>query len=263
MSAATTTATRPMALVTGAGGGIGRAVVAELARAGTRVVAVDRDARALGALVVDLGLDDDLVVTRTLDVTSAEDVERVVSEVEESVGPLTRLVNAAGVLRPGAVLDLTVQDLLETVAVNLVGTVVVSQAVVRRMARRGAGAVVTVGSNAAHVPRAGMSAYAASKAAAEMFTRCLALETARHGIRCNVVSPGSTDTPMLRALWADGGSETATVDGDLATFRTGIPLGRVADPQDIARVVAFLLSDGARHVTMQALTVDGGATLGV
>lgn len=261
MSAVTATAVRPVALVTGAAGGIGRAVVAELARASTRVVAVDRDERALAALASDLG--DGLVVTRTLDITSADDVERVVAEAEEVAGPLTQLVNAAGVLRPGSVLDLEVQDLLDTFAVNLVGTAVVSRAVVGRMVRRGSGAVVTVGSNAAHVPRAGMSAYAASKAAAEMFTRCLALETARHGIRCNVVSPGSTDTPMLRALWADGGSETTTVEGDLATFRTGIPLGRVADPRDVARVVAFLLSDDARHVTMQALTVDGGATLGV
>lgn len=106
-----------------------------------------------------------------------------------------------------------------------------------------------------------MAAYAASKAAAAMFTKCLGLELARSGVRCNVVAPGSTDTPMQRALWNGPDAEQRVIDGDPSTYRTGIPLGRIADPADIAETVAFLASDRARHITMQELYVDGGATL--
>lgn len=151
-----------------------------------------------------------------------------------------------------------------TFAVNADGVYFVSRAVAARMVERRRGVIITVGSNAASVPRMGMAAYAASKAAAAMFTRCLGLELARYGIRCNVVSPGSTDTPMQWALWEGDDPARArdtVIRGDLAAFRTGIPLGRLADPGDIAEAVLFLASDHARHITMQDLLVDGGATL--
>jgi Enoyl-(Acyl carrier protein) reductase len=111
-----------------------------------------------------------------------------------------------------------------------------------------------------------MAAYAASKAAVAAFTRCLGLELAAHGTRCNVVSPGSTDTPMLRALpaLATGSADTlldACIAGAPERFRVGIPLGRVAQPADIAEAVLFLLTDRARHITVQELIIDGGATL--
>lgn len=94
-----------------------------------------------------------------------------------------------------------------------------------------------------------------------MFTKCLGLELARSGVRCNIVAPGSTDTAMQRALWTDPGAEARVIDGDPSTYRTGIPLGRIAEPADIADAVAFLASDRARHITLQELYVDGGATL--
>ena len=106
-----------------------------------------------------------------------------------------------------------------------------------------------------------MAAYAASKAAASMFTKSLGLELAPHHIRCNVVSPGSTRTPMQEAMWAKGSSAEAVLRGSLETFRTGIPLGRIAEPEQVADVVLFLLSDRASHVTMADIYVDGGATL--
>lgn len=106
-----------------------------------------------------------------------------------------------------------------------------------------------------------MAAYAASKAATAMFVRCLGLELARSGVRCNLVSPGSTDTEMQRSLWRDDAAEQRVVDGDPASYRVGIPLGRIADPEDIAEAVVFLAGDRARHITMQDLYVDGGATL--
>ena len=108
-----------------------------------------------------------------------------------------------------------------------------------------------------------MAAYAASKAASTMFTKCLGLELAQHNIRCNVVSPGSTDTAMQRALWADENGAQAVIAGSPETFRVGIPLRRIASPEDVAEAVSFLVSERARHITLHDLYVDGGATLGV
>ncbi|MFI6555725.1 2,3-dihydro-2,3-dihydroxybenzoate dehydrogenase [Streptomyces griseus] len=258
-------------LVTGAAQGIGAAVADLLATLGARVAATDRALPGIEAQAAEwtrtqeklpdgersAGSLDPFV----MDVTDRGSVESTVARVERQLGPVDVLVNVAGILRTGPAAVLSAQDWADTFAVNTTGVFHVSQAVAPLMAARGSGAVVTVGSNAAGIPRTGMAAYAASKAAAAMFTKCLGLELAGSGVRCNVVAPGSTDTPMQRALWTDPGAEQRVIDGDPSTYRTGIPLGRIADPRDIAETVAFLASDRARHITMQELYVDGGATL--
>ena len=120
----------------------------------------------------------------------------------------------------------------------------------------------TFGIDAVILADMGMLAYAASKAATSALARCAGLELAARGIRCNVVEPGSTDTPMLHSLWPDEETGLAgTLRGNPDAYRVGIPLGRLAHPGDVAEVVAFLLSDAARHVTLQQLYVDGGASL--
>ncbi|OWA00804.1 2,3-dihydro-2,3-dihydroxybenzoate dehydrogenase [Streptomyces sp. CS113] len=251
-----------LALVTGAGRGIGAAVVTALVEQGARVVATDRAPEGVEALTGERG--DGRVTARALDVTDADAVETLVDETERTLGPLDIAVNVAGILRASDVLHLTDDDWAATFAVNSTGVFHVSRATARRMSGRGRGSIVTVASNAAGVPRAGLAAYAASKAAAVMFTKCLGLEVAGRGVRCNTVSPGSTLTDMQRALWTvgeDDASARRVIDGDLATYRTGIPLGRIADPADIADAVVFLASDRARHITMHDLYVDGGATL--
>jgi 2,3-dihydro-2,3-dihydroxybenzoate dehydrogenase len=227
------------------------------------VGAVDNNAQALGASVDTLVAQGLNVSSFPADITSPTEVEAAVNEIEAALGPIDFLVNAAGLLRPAAATagDLAGWD--ATFAVNARGVFLMSTAVVNRMVPRSAGAVVTICSNAAAMPRVEMAAYAASKAASAMFTKCLGLEVARHGIRCNVVSPGSTDSAMLRCLWNGEDRLAATVEGDPATFRLGIPMGKIATPADVAEAVAFLLSDEAGHVTLQELTVDGGATLGV
>lgn len=113
------------------------------------------------------------------------------------------------------------------------------------------------------VARTQMAASAVSKAAVTTFARCLGLELARYGIPCNVVAPGSTDTEMLSALWDGADWRKTSIDGVPEAFRVGIPLGKVAEPADIANAVLFMLSDRAGHITMHNLTVDGGAALGV
>jgi 2,3-dihydro-2,3-dihydroxybenzoate dehydrogenase len=245
-----------VAVVTGAGQGIGRAVAVLLAGEGALVAAVDRDAEGIRRLAEEYPG----ITAHVADVASPTQVDAVVDEVEDEIGPIGVLVNVAGVLRTGNVVDFAAGDWAETFAVNAGGVFHTSRAVARRMTGRRRGVIVTVSSNAAGVPRAGMAAYAASKAAATLFTKCLGLELAPYGIRCNVVAPGSTDTPMQRALWtADG--PAPVIAGDLESFRTGIPLGRIAEPGDVADAVLFLVSDKARHITMHDLYVDGGATL--
>lgn len=252
-----------VALVTGAAGGIGSAVTRLLAEGGDTVVAVDADPARLADLVDSLTAEGLAVRGRRVDVTSAREVADLVEAVERTEGPVERLVNAAGVLRTAEAVALSDEDWSTTLAVNATGVFHVSRAVVDRMVPRRRGALVTVASNAAGTARAGMAAYAASKAAAVAFTKCLGLEVAPYGVRCNVVAPGSTDTPMLRGMHPAGAAAVASVTGDPDRYRVGIPLGKVARPADVARAVRFLLSDEAGHITLHNLTVDGGASLGV
>lgn len=251
-----------VALVTGAAGGIGAAVVAELGHRGVLVAAVDRDKSRLDDLVAAGARRGTVVRPYPADVTDSLEVEHFVETAERELGPVQFLVNCAGVLRMGEVWSFGDQDWVDTFSVNTTAVFKVSRAVVSRMRERCTGAVVTVASNAASTPRVEMAAYAASKAAASMFTKSLGLEVARYGIRCNVVAPGSTETPMLSSMWHDASGRERTVGGRPEVFRLGIPLGKTATPQDIAAAVVFLLSDEASHITLHELTVDGGATLG-
>ncbi len=251
-----------VALVTGAAGGIGAAVARALAERGVLVAAVDRDAEQLAEVTCKLLADGLQVVAFAADVTDSASVESAVAAVEQRLGPIKYLVNAAGVLRLGPVRDFTDQDWQDTFAVNATGVFHLARAVVNRMIPRGSGAIVTVASNAASTPRAEMAAYAASKAAATLFTKSLGLEVAQYGIRCNLVAPGSTDTPMLRSMWQDEDGRRATLAGRPEAYKVGIPLGKLATPSDVANAVVFLLSDDAGHITLHDLTVDGGASLG-
>lgn len=242
-----------MAIVTGAAQGIGARVAAALAAQGAAVAALDikgapaPDARGLGLAV---------------DVADSSAVDGAVIRIEQELGPVDILVNVAGVLHLGAALDMSDADWEHTFAVNAGGVFRMCRAVGERMVERGGGTIVTVASNASSVPRQMMAAYAASKAASTQFTRCLGLELAQHGVRCNVVSPGSTDTSMQRQLWNSPEDEQKVIAGSPASYRLGIPLGRIASADDIADAVCFLASPRARHITMHDLRVDGGATLG-
>lgn len=230
-------------LVTGACGGIGAEVCRQARHAGWTVtgwdIAPGADAR--------------------VNVASPSQVDAALDAAEKRHGPIHALVHAAGTFLvddPVAVNIATLEELLYT---NVVGTAAVCAAVGRRMRHHRASnpAIVAVTSNAAHTPRIRMASYAASKAAAASYVRSLALALARDGIRCNAVSPGSTLTPMLGA---EPDTDTL-IRGVADDFRLGIPLGRIAEPADVAAACLWLLSPAARHITGHDLRIDGGATL--
>ncbi|WP_444532073.1 SDR family oxidoreductase [Specibacter sp. AOP5-B1-6] len=253
-------------LVTGAAGGIGRACAHRLhqdGNAGDVMVLADSDARGLTQLAGELP--GRHVVAVPTDVSDPDAVDRLFELIAARPEPLGALVHAAGMLTTGSALDAGIDDWRRTLAVNADGVFLVVTAAARLMLAAPVHnrSMVLIGSNAAGVPRSTMPIYAASKAAAAAFVRSLGLELAPRGIRCNTVCPGSTNTGMQQKFWgADAlAGQQSVLAGDLSQFRVGIPLGRIAEPEDIAGTAAFLLSEQAKHITMQDIYVDGGATL--
>jgi 2,3-dihydro-2,3-dihydroxybenzoate dehydrogenase len=246
-----------IALVTGAAQGIGEATARLLRDKGAIVVALD------SAFTTDCLQEVAANYFQIrLDVTKAPDVQRVVDDVERILGEIDYLASVAGVLHMGDLLSVSEQDWQHTFAVNCHGPLYLCRAVANYMQRRRRGAIVAVSSNAAATPRMQMGAYSASKAALTAMVKTLGLELASANIRCNVVAPGSTQTPMQQQVWRDDQGAARTIAGDLEHFKVGIPLGRIASPHDIANSIIFLFSEQAKHITMTNLVVDGGATLG-
>lgn len=247
---------RTVAVVTGAGGGIGAALVQLLRSSGCVVVATDRTPPPLAPMPSSAPAH-----SLALDVRDARAVDALVARVETEIGPIGFGISVAGVLQAGTVAETDDAQWRQVFAVNTDGVFHLGRALARVMAPRRRGAIVTVSSNAAGVPRHGMAAYAASKAAASMFTRCLGLELAPLGIRCNIVAPGSTLTGMQTGMWSDADGAQRVIDGSPETYKAGIPLRKLATPEDVAQAVMFLLSEQAGHIAMSDLYVDGGATL--
>ncbi|MCO5732803.1 2,3-dihydro-2,3-dihydroxybenzoate dehydrogenase [Rhizobium sp. SSA_523] len=243
------------AFLTGAAGGIGLAIVKTLLAEGAKVFATDVSVERLDELACD-----NLHIC-SLDVTRSADVDRVIDDIAAQCDGIDFGVCIAGVLVNAAVVDTSDAEWERAFAVNTTGVFHVARALARHMVSRCRGSIVTVSSNAAGIPRKTMAAYAASKAASTMFTRCLGLELAEYGIRCNIVAPGSTLTPMQTGMWSDASGGEQVIKGSLENYKTGIPLRKLATPEDVAHSVLFLLSDKAGHITMADIYVDGGAAL--
>ncbi|EOE6864379.1 2,3-dihydro-2,3-dihydroxybenzoate dehydrogenase EntA [Cronobacter dublinensis] len=238
--------------VTGAGKGIGYATARAFAQAGATVTGFD----------LAFPRADYPFACETLDVADAAGVAAVCQRLLRDDARLDVLVNAAGILRMGATDALALDDWQPTFAVNVGGAFNFFQQTMATFRAQKRGAIVTVASDAAHTPRIGMSAYGASKAALKSLALTVGLELASCGVRCNLVSPGSTDTDMQRTLWHSDDAEQQRIRGFAEQFKLGIPLGKIAQPQEVANTILFLASDLASHITLQDLVIDGGSTLG-
>lgn len=245
-----------VALVTGAGRGIGRAVALRLARAGMAVGVTDLEGAAAAAVAAEIVAAGGRATGLAADVTDLAAMRGAVASVEAALGPLDVLVNNAGWerLHPFVESDPALWDRL--IAVNLKGVLNATRAALDGMVARARGRVVSVSSDAGRVGSTGESVYSACKAGVIGFSKALAREVARHGITVNVVCPGPTDTQLLADVMV--GDRGARI---LEGMRRAIPMRRLAQPEDVAGAVAYLASEEAGYVTGQVLSVSGGLTM--
>jgi 2-hydroxycyclohexanecarboxyl-CoA dehydrogenase len=246
------------AVVTGGGRGIGRAIALTLARRGADVAVWDVDperAAATARAVAEAGVRGEAFA---VDVTSGDQVRAATEETIARFGGIDILVNNAGWDRFMPFMDTSEEFWERVIAINYKGVLYCSRAVAHGMIERGSGAIVSVASDAGRVGSSGEAVYSGAKGAVIAFSKTLARELARHGVRVNVVCPGPTETDFL----ADAGGGTPERQQRLIEgIVRGIPFRRLAQPEEVAEAVAFLASPAAAYITGQTLSVSGGLTM--
>jgi 2-hydroxycyclohexanecarboxyl-CoA dehydrogenase len=247
--------TSRVAAVTGAARGIGAAIAHALAADGWSVAVCDLDlaeARATAsALASTFGA---ATAAVEVDIAQGSSVRSAVAEIERELGPVTALVNNAGIDVIKPFVDSTEDEWDRIIAVNLKGTIACCRAVLDGMIERQGGRIVSIASDAGRVGSSGEAVYSATKGGVIAFGKTLAREVARYGITVNSVCPGPTETALL-------GQVAEYSEKLYAGLARAIPLRRTAQPNDIAPAVAFLVSDGASYITGQTLSVSGGLTM--
>ena len=248
-----------VAIVTGAGSGIGKAAALRLAREGARVVAADlnRDsARATAEQIIGLG---GSALDVRVDVRELPQIQAMVDAAVEKYGRIDILVACAGVVQMKRMLDISEADWDRIFDVNAKGLFFTLQAVARQMVRQASGTIVNISSVSGRGPRPLQVHYAASKAAVISVTWSAAADLAPHGVTVNAICPGIVDTPMWDQIDREAAAEFG---GPLGEFRRQrveqVPLGRLEKAEDVANAVVFLVSPEASYITGQALNVDGG-----
>ena len=251
-------------LITGAGSGIGRAAAETFARQGARVAVADINLKNGEETVRTIRQAGGEATAFAVDVSRRASVDALAAAVRQAYGPIQVLVNNAGIALPSMpVADVEAAAWRRVLDVNLKSMLFCCPAVVPSMIEARGGRIVNTGSTAARVPRWEIGAYCVSKAAVLHFTRCLAMELAQYGITVNAVGPGATVTNLRRNSGVPepaGSAEArrqAQLKGDMATFRIGVPLGRLGEAQDQANAIAFLASDEASYISGECIYVDG------
>lgn len=239
-----------VALVTGAGGDIGRATAISLAQVTDLVVATDIDNEGVEKTVAAISEAGGEATGSRLDVTSKQGVTDLVAGIAADAGPVSILINCAGNLRPTRVADIPEAEWDSVVGVNLKGTFLCSQAVLAGMQSQGWGRIVNISSTAGKsVSTVGGAHYTAAKAGILGFTRHLASEVAAHGITVNAVCPGLIETQMVRQ----------TIDQEsIDEYAQSFPIARLGRPEEVAEMIRYLVSDDASYVTGASLDINGG-----
>lgn len=255
------------AIVTGGSAGIGLAIAQALYREGVNVAIVARDADKLekaAQSIRALPHHNNQVITISADLTEVDSVEKVVSTTIQEFGQIDILINNAGSARAGSFLDLNDQTFLDAWNLKLLGYIRLVRAVTPGLIERRDGRIVNIIGGAGRTPRPNFLPGGTTNAALLNFTRGIAKELATHNVRINAISPGATATERLEQLAAQTAqSQGTTVDAIKAETLQAIPLGRVAQPGEIADLTLFLVSDRAASITGTEIIVDGGQTPGV
>jgi NAD(P)-dependent dehydrogenase (short-subunit alcohol dehydrogenase family) len=249
-----------VALVTGAGAGIGAAVARRLAADGLAVAVTDLDGDAAGRVAAAITSGGGTAASWRLDVTDESEVGRVVAEAAARLGPVSVLVASAGIVRSSPLVDIPLAEWNLVLSINLTGTLLAFQAVARGLLERDEpGCLVAVSSVAGRGGRPMEAHYAASKAGVISLVRSASLALAPHGIRVNAICPGIVDTEMTRALHDARARETGIpAEVSRAAMVERIPLRRMASADEVADVAGWLVSDVAGYITGQSINVDGG-----
>ena len=249
-----TTIERKTAVVTGAAGGIGKAVARRFVGDGFRVILGDSDVAGLQSLAADLNASGRNVWDKSGDLRSKSYCEALIDYSIEATGRLDVLVNNAGIITRGNILETSDEDWARTMDVNLTAVFYTCRRAIAHMKAHGGGSVVNVASCWGLYPGPNHPAYITSKAAVASLTRCLGRDHAPDGIRVNAVCPNEVNTPMLRTGFARRGFDP---DSAIEDLNRSVPIGRIAEPEDIADVIHFLTTDAARYVAGTAIEVNG------